>query len=93
MPKLRLLVVAVLVRVAVVAALCPSAVAKELFTPQHVARLRVVTSARISPDGNYIAYVLRVPREPFEEPSGSSRGEIHVVYPNGVSRPFVTGDV
>lgn len=67
--------------------------AAELFTPQHVAKLRSVSSVALSPDGRFIAYVLRVPRIPGEEPSGSAWTELHVVYPNGIARPFVTGDV
>jgi len=33
-----------------------------LWTPQHVAKLRIVTEAVISPDGTHVAYVLAVPR-------------------------------
>ena len=40
---------------------------KELFTPDHVARLRYVADATISPDGKSIAYVLSVPRKPGKD--------------------------
>ena len=33
-----------------------------VFTPQHVAKLRVVTEAVIAPDGTQVACVLSVPR-------------------------------
>jgi dipeptidyl aminopeptidase/acylaminoacyl peptidase len=67
--------------------------AAEVFTPQHVARLRWVGSAALSPNGTYIAYVLHVPPEPLKEPSGPAWDELHVIFPNGTSRPFVTGEV
>jgi dipeptidyl aminopeptidase/acylaminoacyl peptidase len=61
--------------------------------PEHVARLRVVTSARVSPDGAHVAYVLAVPAEPGTPPSAPPWEEIHVISPGGASRPFVTGEV
>jgi dipeptidyl aminopeptidase/acylaminoacyl peptidase len=64
-----------------------------VFTPRHTARLRPVTIARISPDGGRVAYVLAVPRDPLEDPSGPAWEELHVVLPGGVSRPFVAGEV
>ncbi len=65
----------------------------EAFTPEHVAKLRVVLSSKISPDGKSIAYTLGVPRQPFKEPSGPAWYELHVILPNGESRPFITGEV
>jgi dipeptidyl aminopeptidase/acylaminoacyl peptidase len=64
-----------------------------VFTPKHTASLRVVTSARMSPDGTRIAYTLAVPRDPFSEPSGPAWEELHVTLPVGRSRPFVSGEV
>ncbi|MBI4601818.1 MAG: S9 family peptidase [Planctomycetes bacterium] len=64
-----------------------------VLTPEAVARLRAATSARISPDGGHVAYVLSVPREPGKDPSGPPWEELHVLFPNGASRPFVTGEV
>lgn len=66
---------------------------QEVFTPQHVARIRSVSSARISPDGKWIAYVLSVQRRPFEDEDGPAWAELHVVDLAGHSRPFVTGEV
>ncbi len=65
----------------------------EKFTPQHVAKLRAVTSAAISPDGSKVAYVLSVPRRPGVDDDGPSWAELHVVGPDGKSRAFVTGEV
>lgn len=64
-----------------------------LFTPQHVARLRVVTSAVISPDGTQVAYVLGVPRELPKEKDGPAWAELHVVDVKGTSTPYITGAV
>jgi dipeptidyl aminopeptidase/acylaminoacyl peptidase len=64
-----------------------------VWTPQEVASLRSATSVRISPDGARVAYLLSVPRDPFEEDNGAPWGELHVVGRDGVSRAFVTGNV
>jgi dipeptidyl aminopeptidase/acylaminoacyl peptidase len=63
------------------------------FTPQHVAKLRVVTEAVIAPDGSQVAYVLAVPRDLAKEKDGGSWTELHVVDTKGNSRPFITGQV
>src|SRR6516164_2046462 len=47
----------------------PRAVA-EVLTPKHVAKIRTVTAAEISPDGSRVAYVLSVPRRPIEDEDG-----------------------
>lgn len=67
--------------------------AQDAFTPEHVAKLRAVTAAAISPDGSKVAYVLDVPRQPFKDKDGPSWGELHVVGADGVSRPYVSGQV
>src|ERR1700677_441766 len=63
-----------------------------VFTPRHVAKLRIVTSAVISPDGTQIAYTLSVPRQIPKEKDGPSWSELHVVDPKGNSTPFITGE-
>ena len=40
------------------------ALAQESLTPAHVARLRSVSTARLSPDGRWVAFVHCVPRNP-----------------------------
>ena len=65
----------------------------QTFTPQHVAKLRSVTAAEISPDGTRVAYVLSVPRQPLKEDDGAAWAELHVVGADGVSRPFAAGQV
>ncbi len=64
-----------------------------LWTPQHVAKLRIVTEAVISPDGTLVAYVLGVPRDLAKEKDGGSWTELHVVDTKGNSTPFITGQV
>lgn len=65
----------------------------ELFTPDHVAKLRTVIAAEISPDGRSVAYVLNVPRRPFKDEDGPAWTELHVVGSDERSRPYVTGEV
>ncbi len=67
--------------------------AQDTFTPQHVAKLRVVIEAVIAPDGNSVAYVLAVPRDIPKEKDGPSWTELHVVDTKGNSTPFVAGAV
>lgn len=62
-------------------------------TPEHVAKLRAVIQAQPSPSGEYIAYVLAVPRDLTKEKDGGSWTELHVLDKAGRSRPYVTGEV
>ncbi len=85
-----------LVRLAVVllgAATLPVAAAGEGMDPFQVARLRQVSSVSVSPDGRHVAYVLSVPRDPFEEDNGASWAELHLIDGENRSRPFVTGQI
>ena len=65
----------------------------ELFSPGHVAKLKSVTSAAVSPDGKHVAYALSVQRRPLEDDDGSAWSELWVVDAQGNARPFVTGEV
>lgn len=65
----------------------------DILTIEDVARLRSVGAVVISPDGAAMAYTLSVPRDPFAEDNGPAWVELHVVGSDGVSRPFVTGEV
>ncbi|MEJ2634103.1 MAG: S9 family peptidase [Calditrichia bacterium] len=63
------------------------------FTASDLLHMKYVTSAEISPDGNWIAYTVRVPREAQDEP-GSAYSELYVVsVKTGEIRPFITGKV
>jgi dipeptidyl aminopeptidase/acylaminoacyl peptidase len=65
----------------------------DIMTPQLVAKLRSVTAADIANDGAKIAFILSVPRKPWEEASGNAWEELHVVDRAGSVRPFITGEV
>ena len=70
-----------------------AALAQQQWSEQTVANLRSVSQVAMSPDGARVAYLLAVPRDPFEQENGPAWGELHVVGRDGVSRPFITGDV
>ncbi len=80
---------------AIVVFLCelPLPAGEGIFEPAHVAKLRSVASARISPDGRFVAYGIWVPRTPFKDENGPAWEELHVVDREGNSRPYVTGAV
>lgn len=63
------------------------------FTPADVARLETVESVAVSPDGQRVAYTKAVPREPMKDDDGPAWHELHVVDAEGISRPFITGEV
>src|SRR5678816_2674974 len=65
----------------------------ETLGPLHIAKLRVVTAAIVSPDGTEVAYLLSVPRQPMVDDDGPAFVELHVVNARGESRPFITGKV
>lgn len=68
-----------------------SGAAAEGLTPEIAVDLKTVSSAVISPDGQYVAYTMRVPRTPDEE-VGGDRYEIWVVSTfKRAFRAFVTG--
>ncbi len=58
-----------------------------------VARLRSVREVAIAPDGELVAFVLAVPRRPWEEDDGPAWAELRVVDRAGRERSFVTGEV
>lgn len=68
-----------------------SANAAEQLTPEIVLDLKSVSQAEISPYGDHVAYVLRVPRT-ADEDKGSDHEEIWIVPVSGAeARRFVTG--
>jgi dipeptidyl aminopeptidase/acylaminoacyl peptidase len=69
---------------------CSGAMAEGL-APEILVDLKTVSDAAMSPDGQYIAYIVRTPRAPDEEP-GSAHSEIWVVSTfQRAHRSFVTG--
>ena len=77
------------------AALTAQEPAANAIQPHHVATLRSVGAVELSPDGSLAAYTLVVPRRPFDEDSGSSWTELHVLDMSepGSSRPYIAGEV
>lgn len=63
---------------------------QNVFTPDHIAKLKNVTSAVISADGEYVAYTKSVQADPQKE-NAFNTNELHVVnLSTGVSRPYYT---
>jgi dipeptidyl aminopeptidase/acylaminoacyl peptidase len=92
-PVVRWIAVVTSIAIFWLAGLAPALAADDTLTADDIARTRRVTSARISPDGTLVAYVLSVPRTPCEDDDGGAWSELHVAGPQGRSRPFVTGEV
>ncbi len=61
--------------------------------PKHVANMKYVASAAVSPDGKHVAYTVSVPRRPLKDDNGPAWSELHVADMEGNFRPFITGDV
>lgn len=69
-----------------------AATTNAVWTPDHVARLRAVTDAQVSPDGRYVAYAVAVPRRPGIDDDGDPWTELWMLNTGtGETRPFVTG--
>jgi dipeptidyl aminopeptidase/acylaminoacyl peptidase len=80
-------------RVLVLLAAVSAVAASQVFTPTDLLSLRGVSAAEISPDGEWIAYTLSVPRG-AAEPAGTAYSELHLVpVKGGASRPYITGKV
>jgi dipeptidyl aminopeptidase/acylaminoacyl peptidase len=65
----------------------------DVMTSENLAKLKYVYEAAISPDGNNIAYIQVVPRNPFTEDNGSVWKELYIVDLKGHSRPYITGEI
>jgi dipeptidyl aminopeptidase/acylaminoacyl peptidase len=62
-------------------------------TLEEIVALKRVTSVELSPNGERIAYLLQVPRTPYEDDDGAAYSELHVSDLNGSSRGYVTGEI
>ena len=60
---------------------------------EDVVSLKRVSDVRLSPDDDQIAYLLSVPRLLYEDDDGRAYRELHIVGFDGVSRPYVTGEI
>jgi dipeptidyl aminopeptidase/acylaminoacyl peptidase len=68
-----------------------AAAAQQPIEPWQVAVTRTVGSATWSPDGTRVAYTLNVPRKPLAEDSGTPWVELHVLFEDGETVPYVSG--
>ena len=67
--------------------------AQEVFKPQDVFEIKTCTNAKISPDGKWIAYTVRVQRD-VQEKAGRAYSELYIISTaSGEIRPFITGKV
>ena len=62
-------------------------------TLEDISSLRQVSSVRMNPAGDRIAYLLQVPREIYKDDDGTPYHELHVTDLDGNSTPYITGDV
>ncbi|NNF58951.1 MAG: S9 family peptidase [Rhodothermaceae bacterium] len=60
-----------------VLALAVTAQAQEGLTPYHIAQMRTVGDAVVSPDGDYVAYTVSIPADPLEA-NAAARAELHL---------------
>lgn len=91
-PRLAVCAAVIALAAGLVATAVP-ALAAEGLTAYDIAELKQVDEVAISPDGAWIAYTLRVQRDPFAEGDGPAYEELHLIGPDGTSRPFITGEV
>ncbi len=62
-------------------------------TLEDISSIRHVTTVRMNPAGDRVAYLLEVPRELYKDDDGPSYHELHVTDLQGNSTPFVSGDI
>ncbi len=71
----------------------PNLVAQDPLSPQDLLQLKSCSESKISPDGQWIAYSVRVPRNATDKP-GSAYNELYLMSNKDKSIiPFITGDV
>ena len=59
-------------------------------TPDHVAKMKSVTSSAISNDGNFVAYTVSVPADAFKENSTNATHFYVLNTATGESKPYFT---
>lgn len=66
------------------------AIGQNVVTPQHIANMESVSSTVISDDGQYIAYTVSKPTDPYEENAANS-SHLYVLEVNeGTAKPYYT---
>ena len=62
-------------------------------TLEDIAKVESVLSAKVSPDGKWIAYTQSSKRKPYVDDDGPAWAELYVKPVGGEARPFITGEV
>ena len=71
----------------------PNLLAQESLSPQDLLQLKSCLEAKVSPDGKWIVYTIRVPRKATEKP-GIAYNELYLMSNQDKSViPFITGEV
>lgn len=65
---------------------------QRVMTPEDVTRLKSVRTVKMSPDGQYVAYTLSVPRKLFKDKNGRAFSHLYVWDAENGSRPFITSN-
>lgn len=64
-----------------------------ILQPEELSQIKRVTSAKIAPNGKYIAYTKSNPRKVYKDEDGGNWNELYVTDAKGNSRAFITGEV
>ena len=64
--------------------------AQNVVTPQHIAEMETVTNSLISPDGQFIAYTVSTPANPYKENSANSTHLYLLNISEGTTTPYHT---
>jgi Tol biopolymer transport system component len=68
----------------------PQTVMSQGITPDHIAKMKMVTGSKISDDGKHVAYTVSSPADPFKENS-PNRNHLYVMnVATGESKPYFT---
>lgn len=59
-------------------------------TPEHIAKMEIVTGSVISDDGRFIAHTISIPADPYVENSPNQNHLFVLDTENGISRPYYT---
>ena len=61
------------------------------FSLEKIVEMKSVADVVVSPNGEHLAYLLKVPRDVYVDEDGKHFVELHVIDKEGNSRPFITG--
>ncbi len=61
------------------------------FTLEQLVEMKSVLDVAVSPNGQYFAYLVKVPRDVYHDDDGKPFIELHVSDQKGNNRPFITG--